>query len=187
MSRRTQWIIVGGVVVVLAGALILGVFSSSSSSAVGMSAPDFAAVDLAKNDTVRLSQYRGQVLLLNLWATWCTPCEAEMPEIEHLYQDLGPSGLRVLAVSEDEDGPDVVRAWAKKKGLTFDVLHDRKGNLQRLYQTVGLPESFVIDREGRIVKRVTGFIVHWDGPEQTALFRRLLAAPGLGAPAGAHS
>jgi peroxiredoxin len=82
----------------------------------------------------------------------------------------------VLAVSQDQDGPEVVRAWVKKKGLTFDILHDRRGDVQRRYQAVGLPESFVIDRDGRIVKRVTGFILHWDAPEQKALFRRLLAS-----------
>ncbi|MBI4503885.1 MAG: TlpA family protein disulfide reductase [Gemmatimonadetes bacterium] len=175
MRRRTQWLVVTGAMALLVAALAFAVATAPSALGVGIAAPDFRAVNLASDDTVRLSAYRGQVVLLNLWATWCTPCEAEMPEIQRLYDELGPEGLRVVAVSEDEEGPDVVRAWVKKRNLTFDILHDRKGDVQHLYQAVGLPESFVIDRNGRIVKRVTGFILHWDGPEQKALFRRLLA------------
>ena len=175
MTRGTQWLVVGGAAGLLAAALAIAVATAPSTPGVGIEAPDFRAVNLATDDTVRLSTYRGQVLLVTLWATWCTPCEAEMPEIQRLYDELGPEGLRVLAVSEDEEGPDVVRAWVKKRNLTFDILHDQRGDVQRLYQAVGLPESFVIDRNGVIVKRVTGFILHWDGPEQKALFRRLLA------------
>jgi cytochrome c biogenesis protein CcmG/thiol:disulfide interchange protein DsbE len=175
MTRKGQWGLTVGLAALLGGAVAWAVATSPSGTGVGIRAPDFSAVNLATGDTVRLADYRGQVLLVNLWATWCTPCEAEMPEIERLYEELGPEGLRVLAVSQDEDGPDVVRAWAKKHGLTFDVLHDQKAQVQHLYQAVGLPESFVIDRNGRIVKRVTGFIVHWDGADQKALFRRLLA------------
>ena len=98
-----------------------------------------------------------------------------MPEIERLFQELGPEGLRVLAVSVDEEGSDVVRAWANRRHLTFDILHDPTREIERRYQTIGVPESFVIDRNGRIVKRVTGYIVHWDDATQKALFRRLLA------------
>ncbi len=141
---------------------------------VGTEAPDFGAVDIATGDTVTLSHLRGQVILLNLWATWCPPCEAEMPEIQRLYDEMKPLGLRVVAVSEDEQGTEVVRAWIKQRKLTFDVLHDQAGEVQHLFNAVGLPETFVIDRRGRIVKRVTGFRVHWDAPDQKALFRRLL-------------
>jgi peroxiredoxin len=104
-----------------------------------------------------------------------------MPEIQRLYDALKPEGLRVLAVSEDEQGTDVVRQWVKQHHLTFDVLHDQSTKVQDLYHAVGLPESFVIDRSGRIVKRVTGYRVHWDDESQKALFRVLLAVP---APAG---
>jgi peroxiredoxin len=98
-----------------------------------------------------------------------------MPEIQRLYDSLGPQGLRVLAVSQDEQSTDVVREWVRKHRLTFDVLHDQSMKAQDLYRAVGLPESFVIDRRGRIVKRVTGYRVHWDDESQKALFRRLLA------------
>ena len=166
--------LVGGVVVALGIGVTFAVAFAPPAVGVGIEAPDFAAVDIANGDTVSLASLRGQVVLLNLWATWCPPCEAEMPEIQRLYDEMKPLGLRVVAVSEDEQGIDVVRAWIKQRKLTFDVLHDQAGEVQHLFHAVGLPETFVIDRQGRIVKRVTGYRVHWDAAEQKALFRRLL-------------
>ena len=174
MSRRGQWMVAGGLGAAIAIAVTLALVFAPPAVSVGIGAPDFEAVNIATGDTVALSDYRGEVLLVNLWATWCEPCEAEMPEIERLYQELKPLGLRVLAVSVDEQSSDVVRKWIAERGFTFDVLHDRKGTVENLYRAVGLPESFVIDRQGRIVKRVTGWIVHWDDRVQKALFRRLL-------------
>jgi cytochrome c biogenesis protein CcmG, thiol:disulfide interchange protein DsbE len=166
--------VAGGISATLVIAVVLALVFAPPAVGVGIEAPDFKAVDIATGDTVALSDHRGEVLLVNLWATWCDPCKAEMPEIERLYTELKPLGLRVLAVSVDEQSTDVVRKWISEKGFSFDVLHDRKGTIQDLYRAVGLPESFVIDRRGRIVKRVTGWIVHWDDPVQKALFRRLL-------------
>ena len=175
MKRGTQWLVVVGGAGALAAAVAAGVALAPSAVGVGIPAPDFRATDVASGDSVSLARFKGDVLLVNIWATWCTPCEQEMPEIERLYDELGPEGLRVLAVSVDEQGSDVVRAWTRKRHLTFTILYDPGGKIERLYQTIGLPESFVIDRSGRIVKRVTGFVVHWDDDTQKALFRRLLA------------
>ncbi|MBI4421890.1 MAG: TlpA family protein disulfide reductase [Gemmatimonadetes bacterium] len=175
VSIRAQWFTVGVIVLGLVSAVGIGIRVAPPAAGPGAPAPDFRAVRLATGDTVSLSSYRGDVVLVNIWATWCYPCEAEMPEIERLYQELGPEGLRVLAVSIDHEGPDVVRAWARERHLTFEILHDQSGEIQRLYQTIGVPESFVIDRNGQIVKRVTGYRVHWDDATQKGLFRRLLA------------
>ena len=164
----------GGIVAVLGIAVIFAVVFAPPAVGVGVVAPDFTAVDIATGDSVKLSDYRGQVLLVNLWATWCDPCKAEMPEIQRLYDELKPEGLRVLAVSQDEQGTKVVQDFIKQRHFTFDVLHDQQHRSQDLFRAVGLPESFVIDRQGTIVKRVTGWIVHWDDPVQKALFRRLL-------------
>jgi peroxiredoxin len=176
MSARNarQWVILGGFVVVLGALMAVGLRRTPPLAGVGLDAPNFTARHLGTGDTVALAAYRGQVILLNLWATWCRPCEAEMPAIERLYQELGPLGLRVLAVSVDEGDSEPVKQWAAARGLSFDILHDATRDIERRYHTFGLPESFVIDREGRIVKRVTGFILEWDAPQQKALFRRLL-------------
>ena len=179
MTVRQQWAVVGVVVAILATGLAAGVKLFADDLfpvGVGSSAPSFKATDLASGATRTLADYRGQVVLLNVWATWCEPCKVEMPSMEELYRTYGPRGVHIVAVSiDDYVGEDSIRAYAKGLDLTFEILHDPSHAIERAYQTTGYPESFVIDRNGRIVKRVTGFIVHWDGAEQKALFRRLLA------------
>jgi cytochrome c biogenesis protein CcmG, thiol:disulfide interchange protein DsbE len=175
-----QWIFVGLVVAgVAAGATIMTrVGSEVAPVEVGATAPEFKAVDLASGDSISLHQrYKGKVTLVNIWATWCVPCRTEMPAMEHLYTDLAPHGFAVAAVSIDEGSPDDVRKFGRDLELTFDLLHDRSGRVQQLYQTTGVPESFLLDRNGVIVKRVIG--AHdWNSPANRALVERLLAEPG---------
>jgi peroxiredoxin len=93
--------------------------------------------------------------------------------MERLYDEMGSEGLKVVAVSVDVVGGDQVLAFTNELGLTFDVLHDRSGQIEFDYQTTGLPETVVIDRQGVIVHKVIGG-VEWDEPVQKARFRRLL-------------
>jgi peroxiredoxin len=177
---RRQWLIAGGFALGLVVLVGIGLTRVPPAAGVGGAAPDFRATHLGTGESVSLASYRGQVVLLNVWATWCPPCEAEMPEFQRLYQELGPDGLRILAVSVDETGGEVVRQWARERGLTFDILHDPRREIEHTYQTIGLPETFIIDRAGRVVKRVTGHVLSWDAPQQKAFLRRLLSqhAPG---------
>jgi cytochrome c biogenesis protein CcmG, thiol:disulfide interchange protein DsbE len=177
MKNRGQWIAVAVVLGVLAFGLGAAIVLTPEIKRVepGVRAPGAKAVSVASGDTVDVRDFRGQVVLLNLWATWCPPCEEEMPSMERLYQELGPEGLKVVAISIDQLDPDAVRRWAEERGLTFTILHDRSGKIQQTYQTTGMPESFVLDRKGVIVKKVIGATA-WDHPAQKALFRRLLAA-----------
>jgi peroxiredoxin len=140
----------------------------------GEEAPTFEALTL-DGRPASLDDYAGRVVLLNIWATWCLPCEEEMPSMERLKGQLGSAGLRIVAVSIDPGDPTDVRDWAVERGLTFSIWHDPSGRVQRLYQTTGVPESFVIDRHGVIVKKVIG-ATEWDHPAQQALLKRLLAA-----------
>lgn len=94
--------------------------------------------------------------------------------MERLYEELGPQGLRVVAVSVDQADPQTVFEWTAERELSFTVLHDPSGRIQQVYQTTGVPESFVLDRDGVIVKKIIG-ATEWDHPAQKALFRRLLA------------
>ncbi len=178
MSR--QWIFVGLVLAgVAAGATVLTrVGSEVASVEVGATAPDFHAVDLATGDSVTLHQrYRGKVTLVNIWATWCEPCKIEMPAMEQVYQALAPRGFTVAAVSIDEGEPDEVRAFGQELGLSFDLLQDRSTRIKQIYQTTGVPESFLLDRRGVIVKRNIG-AQDWNSPANRALAERLLAEPG---------
>lgn len=139
---------------------------------VGSRAPDYSAPSL-DGDTVALSSFVGDVVLLNVWATWCRPCVIEMPALQRLHEELAADGLRVVAVSVDappgllgsfgEPGGDV-REFVEELGLTFLVLHDPRGGIESRYQVHGLPTTFLIDRDGRIVRKVLG-AREWDqGP-----------------------
>jgi peroxiredoxin len=175
-----QWIFVG---LVLAGAavgvtIMTKVGSEVAPVQVGATAPEFHALDLATGDSVSLHErYRGKVTLVNIWATWCVPCRVEMPAMEQLYNSLAPRGFAIAAVSIDEGSPDVVRAFGQELGLSFDLLQDRSSKVTELYQTTGVPESFLLDRRGVIVKRLIG--PHdWNSPANRALVERLLDEPG---------
>jgi peroxiredoxin len=98
-----------------------------------------------------------------------------MPSIQRLYDELGSDGLRVVAISVDNADRERVREWIDERDFTFDVLHDQSARIEREYQTTGVPESFLINRDGIIVKKVIG-AVEWDHPTQVALMRRLLGA-----------
>jgi peroxiredoxin len=175
-----QWIFVGLIVAgVAAGATIMTrVGSEVAPVAVGAAAPEFRAVDLGTGDSVSLRErYRGKVTLVNIWATWCVPCRVEMPAMEQLYTALAPRGFAVAAVSIDEGSPDDVRKFGQDLKLTFDLLQDRSTRIQQLYQTTGVPESFLLDRRGVIIKRVIG-AQDWNSPVNRALVERLLDEPG---------
>jgi peroxiredoxin len=175
-SSARQWLVVG---LVLAG-LGIGVWvlthvgQETARVEVGARAPDIDVVNLATGDTVDLrDQYKGKVTLLNIWATWCVPCRQEMPSMQRAYARLKDDGFAIAAVSIDEGGPEDVLAFTREFGLTFDILHDRSGRISTLYQTTGVPESFLLDKDGVLIKRVIG--AHdWSSPANIALIERLL-------------
>ncbi len=168
---------VGGSVAIV-GAIVAGMALTDDVRPVrpGSEAPGFSAVDLADGDTVSLQRYEGHVILLNLWATWCAPCEVEMPSMQRLHEQLGPSGLKIVAVSVDTQKSALVAQWVNQRGLTFDVLHDRSGKIMTDYQATGWPESFIVDKDGVIVRKIWG-PAEWDDPAEVAVFRRLLGLP----------
>ena len=172
-----QWLTVGAIVAGLAiGVAVLARSVPAGARAeIGARAPDFHAIDLSSNESVSLhARYAGQVTLVNIWATWCVPCRTEMPSMQEAYVALQSRGLRVAAVSIDEGSPDDVRAFVRELGLTFDVLHDRSGHIQTTYATTGVPESFLLDRSGVIVKHVIGGH-DWNSPANRKLIERYLA------------
>ena len=118
---------------------------------------------------------QGPVTLVTIWATWCIPCRAEMPAMASLYRALGPKGFRLIAVSIDESAPKDVLDFVKDLGLTFEVLHDKSGDIQRVFQTTGVPESFLLDKNGVIVKKVIG--EHpWSSQSNQRIVAELLGA-----------
>lgn len=175
-----QWILVGTIVGGLViGAIALARFGQPAEGVeIGNRAPDFKAVDLATEDSVSLGErYHGAVTLLNVWATWCAPCRTEMPAMERVYQALAPEGFKIAAVSIDEGSPEDVRAYGRELGLSFDLLQDRSNRVTQLYQTTGVPESFLLNRQGIIVKRLIG-PQDWNSPVNRGLIERLMKEPG---------
>ena len=146
---------------------------------IGIEAPDFSVQTLeAKPAEKTLDDYRGNVLMINLWATWCLPCRVEMPSIEQLHRAYSDKGLKVVAISVDDPGTDsLVNSFVKQYGLTFEILRDPKGQLgdiSRDYQTSGYPETVIVGRDGVIRKKLLG--AHdWNSAENRALIERLLA------------
>ncbi len=177
MTSRQQWTLVGIVVLALAGALFAATHFMRDQLfpvTIGSSAPDFRARVLGQNRLKSLGDYKGKVVLLNVWATWCEPCKVEMPSLERLHRAYGDKGLKIVAVSVDDYvGDDSVRAFAKNLGLTFEILRDSSASIDRTYQLTGYPETFVIGPEGTIRKKWIG-PDDWSSQGNRALIAQLL-------------
>tara|TARA_A100000171_G_C2131975_1_gene147343 strand:- start:2186 stop:2734 length:549 start_codon:yes stop_codon:yes gene_type:complete len=145
--------------------LIKGGASSFYPATEIQTAPDLSFSSQA--GTTTLSNFQGQVVILNFWATWCVPCRREMPDLVQLQSDLGSEGLVVVAVSQDKNISDVDLFYSDY-GITLDKYINRSGNLQKSFNLTGLPASVIIDRNGIIVGDFQGFI-DWSDPDVRAL------------------
>jgi len=146
------------IIIVLVAVVVFIVMSQKKSYVpivAGVESVDFTLPDLDGNPH-KLSDYKGKVVFLNFWATWCKPCEEEMPSMQALYKALDKSKFEIVAVSVDKDGPETVRNYAKRFGITFTVLHDRRGKIKETYKTTGVPETFIIDQNGIVAEKVWG-------------------------------
>ena len=120
----------------------------------GAVAPAFSAPDLVGVQK-SLAEFRGQVVLVDFWATWCPPCVASMPDLERTYQSLGERGFVVLGVNQEPETPDRVRGFVKSRGLSFPVLFD-PGAIRRDFGVHSFPTSFLVDRAGTICEVFRG-------------------------------
>ncbi len=135
-------------------------------------APDFTLRRL-DGDTLRLSDLRGKVVFVNIWATWCPPCRQEVPSMVRLYERFRDRGLEIVAVSEDRD-PEAVRRFVARYRVPFPVVMDRDKAVYRAYRATGVPETHLIDKQGRVVRSVIGGF-DWEAPEVVAAVASLLA------------
>ena len=155
-SRRTNTVFV--VIALLVALVGLPAFDGWSMGSrvptVGMQAEDFGLIDL-EGKSQSLSQYRGKIVLVNFWATWCKPCTTEMPAMQKIYDKLRDKGFVVLAVNELEDDAKV-REHIKQYGHTFPVLMDRDNKVANQFGVFGLPVSVFIDEKGIIQEYIKG-------------------------------
>ena len=153
------------------GFVIVGLWLAMPRSRQATVAPSFVLPDLA-GKVVRMDELRGKVVLLNLWATWCPPCVEEMPTLQRLADKMAGRDFMVLAVSEDDE-PKLVGPWVAARGFTFPVLLDERGVVGANLGITGYPETFVVDRQGRIVHHHIGYR-DWSEPKIVAALENLM-------------
>ncbi|OHD76884.1 MAG: hypothetical protein A2V99_12575 [Spirochaetes bacterium RBG_16_67_19] len=139
----------------------------------GTASIDFTLSDLS-GKKVSLSSFKGKLVFLNFWATWCPPCRAEMPSMERLYQKLKGQGLVVLGVDLQEDAKSVQK-FVNEHKLTFPILLDSDGRVGTTYGARSIPTTYIIGRDGSALGGTVGGR-EWDSPEMIAFFTRLLQA-----------
>ncbi len=146
--------------------------------AAGEPAPQFTFPFL-NGGTASLSDYRGKLVLVNVWATWCPPCIEEMPDLENLSVLMKRDGVpfEILGVSIDALGGDPVRKWVDRFGLTFPILLDPRGKIKKLYRTTGVPETFIVDPQGKLVQKIIG-PRKWDAPRMVSYLKRIYRESG---------
>jgi peroxiredoxin len=158
-KRGARWgvALAAGAVLALAFGVVWMQSAKYEPLTVGKAAPDFALPTLDDSKVVRLSDYRGKVVFLNFWATWCKPCREEMPSMEVLYKNFQRQDFVVLAVSIDrvttkKDIPPFVNSLS----LTFPILIDSWGQTDKRYKLTGVPETYIIDQQGVLREKVIG-------------------------------
>jgi peroxiredoxin len=144
-------------------------YRGSRPARIGTAAPDFTLKD--SDRTVSLNQLRGQVVVLNFWATWCAPCVEEIPSLVSMSQRLKPKGVTVLGVSVDADG-DAYHRFLKDHGVSFMTVRDADQKSNDLYGTFKFPETYIIDRNGVVRRKFIG-PVDWNSPEVMDFLNKL--------------
>ncbi|HXF97601.1 MAG TPA: TlpA disulfide reductase family protein [Gaiellaceae bacterium] len=134
-------------------------------------APDFTLERLDREGSLTLSDLRGRAVVLNFWASWCAPCKEEAPFLERMWREYRAKGLVVVGVDAKDFRRDA-RAFARRFGLTFPLVYDGPGDILPAYGVTGFPETFVLDREGRVVAAFAGAV---NGEEERARLRRAVA------------
>ena len=166
-------VIAAAVAVLVVLAVVFSDPQESTPIGQGSPAPDFALPNIDGGQST-LADYHGKVVLLNFWATWCKPCQDEMPDMERLYNSLREQGFELVAISVD-DAVEPVVAFRDQYKLTFPILHDIDMTVANAYQTHRYPESLLIDRDGKVISRFVG-PRDWDDPMYVDRIRELLTA-----------
>lgn len=144
----------------------------------GYKAPLFTLKNL-QGEPKSLASYRGKVVLLNFWATWCAPCRVEMPSFETLYRRYRSRGLVVIAVNLDKTGVEKVKQFVEERRLSFPVVLDPQGQVEKLYPSFTIPATYVIDKSGHVVTQVDG-AKNWESKETFEAVEFLLNRPVAG-------
>ena len=140
----------------LLGVLLLG--GTLAGAAVPM--PEFSLSSAVDGKTVHSDSFKGKVLLVTFFATWCPPCRQEIPTLIQLHKDLGPKGFSVLGLSVDEGGGGIVAKLIEQEKINYPVLMSDSSTPNKFGGVAGIPTSFLVNRKGNVVKRYPGFVPH---------------------------
>jgi thiol-disulfide isomerase/thioredoxin len=149
-----------------------GIQGSSSSATENRPAPDIV-VNALNGEPLRLSQLKGKVVLLNFWATWCPPCREEIPSMMKLNRSMAGKPFQMVAVSLDEGGKPAIESFFRGSGYLLPAYTDTDGRAAALYGVSGVPETFVIDKNGVVVKKIIGPLA-WDAADTIAFLEDLM-------------
>jgi len=132
-----------------------GLLAAASLPQTGQTAPDFTLKDAA-GKSVTLSAYKGKVVMINFWATWCPPCRQEMPSMEELFKEYNKKGFEILAISSDSQAEKIVKPFMEFYELSFTALMDVDGKIHSAYGVTSIPTTYLVDKKGNIAQKIMG-------------------------------
>jgi peroxiredoxin len=167
-------------ILILIAAVVIGTMGESDKPRekqprpnIGEPARDFSYPDLTGQNITLSDFYGKKVVLVNIWATWCTECRRELPTVQSMYEKFAGDDFEVLAVSIDAAGAKAIKPFMQELGLKFPALQDTSGSIQLLYGTTGVPETFIIDKQGKVAFVEIG-AGDWREPDKQALIQGLI-------------
>ena len=168
--------VIVAVAIIVVVLVVIGQRQNYKPTTKGSPSIDFTLPNIDGGKLTKLSDYHGKVVFLNFWATWCKPCEEEIPSMENLYRSLKGRDFVILALSTDKTPPETVKTFTDNYGVTFTVLHDRRGKVKEAYKTTGFPETFIIDQNGIVAEKIVG-PRDWNDPFNLRTIKALLDNP----------
>lgn len=162
------------VCLIMAGMLLtLSACTKSPVAKENSPAPIISVTAITDGSALKLSQLKGKVVLLNFWATWCPPCREEIPSMMKLEKAMTGKPFQIVAVSLDESGKPAIDSFFKESGLMLPTYLDSAGKAAKSYGVTGVPESFILDKNGIVAKKIIGGIA-WDSPDVASFIEGLM-------------
>ncbi|MDO9068169.1 MAG: TlpA disulfide reductase family protein [Deltaproteobacteria bacterium] len=173
MMQRITCFIVAALLMALSACTKSDPGKGSSAAKENGPAPEISVMAIADNSILKLSELKGRVVLLNFWATWCPPCREEIPSMMKLNKAMAGKPFQMVSVSIDEGGKSTIDSFFKDSGFLLPTYLDQDGRAAKAYGITGVPESFVISKQGIVVKKIIGGIA-WDSPDVVSFLEGLM-------------
>ncbi|MEI6206814.1 MAG: TlpA disulfide reductase family protein [Desulfuromonadales bacterium] len=173
MMQRVLYILMTGMFLVLSACNKPESAKRSPAATENRPAPDISVIAISDGSSLKLSELKGKVVLLNFWATWCPPCREEIPSMMKLNKALVGKPFQMVAVSMDEGGKPAIESFFRESGFMLPTYLDSEGKASKAYGITGVPETFIVDKQGMVVKKIIGGLA-WDSPEVASFLEGLM-------------